>query len=127
MSEEQSLRDVRLAKLARLRELGADPYAVERFDLTDSAQGLLDGFQEGKAVSFAGRIVSHRLMGKAAFAHLSDGEARIQGYFRKDDLGDVGWEVFNLLDVGDQDAALTDELRHRRRDRLEADPDRAWP
>jgi lysyl-tRNA synthetase class 2 len=101
MSEEQSLRDVRLAKLARLRELGFDPYAPERFELTGSAQGLLDGFEEGRAVSFAGRIVSHRLMGKAAFAHLSDGDARIQAYFRKDDLGEAAWEAFNLLDIGD--------------------------
>jgi lysyl-tRNA synthetase class 2 len=101
MSEEQSLRAVRLEKLARLRELGADPYAVERFVLTGTAQSLLDGFEEGKAVSFAGRLVSMRIMGKAAFAHLSDGDGRIQGYFKKDDIGEREWEVFNLLDIGD--------------------------
>ncbi len=101
MSEELSLRDVRLQKLARLRELGADPYRVERFERTDTAKGLLDGFVEEKTVRFAGRVVSYRLMGKAGFAHLSDGEGRIQGYFRKDDLGETGWEVFGLLDLGD--------------------------
>ena len=101
MSEEPSLRDVRLQKLARLRELGADPFRVEKFERTDSAKGLLDGFEEGREVRFAGRLVSYRLMGKAGFAHLSDGEGRIQGYFRKDDLGETGWEVFGLLDLGD--------------------------
>ena len=101
MSEELSLRDVRLQKLARLRELGLDPFRVERFERTDTAKGLLDGFEEGKSVRFAGRIVSYRLMGKAGFAHLSDGDARIQGYFRKDDLGETGWEAFGLLDLGD--------------------------
>ena len=101
MSEEQSLREIRLAKLARLRELGVDPYAVERFELSGSAQSLLDGFVAGEIVSFAGRIVSTRLMGKAAFAHLSDGDARIQAYFKKDDLGEAGWELFGLLDIGD--------------------------
>ena len=30
MSEERSIREIRLEKLARLRELGCDPYAVER-------------------------------------------------------------------------------------------------
>jgi lysyl-tRNA synthetase class 2 len=101
MNEELSLRDVRLQKLARMRELGHDPYLVERFDRTDSAKQMLDGFEEGKQVAFAGRVVSYRLMGKAGFAHISDGEAKIQGYFRKDDLGEVGWELYNLLDLGD--------------------------
>ena len=101
MSEEPSLRDVRLQKLARMRELGVDPFRVERFERTDTAKGLLEGFEEDREVSFAGRVVGYRLMGKAGFAHLSDGDGRIQGYFRKDDLGETGWEVFGLLDLGD--------------------------
>ena len=109
MSEEQSLRDIRLEKLARLRELGADPYGVERFDVDGSAQALLEGFEEGKTVSFAGRIISMRLMGKAAFAHISDGDGRIQGYFKKDDLGETPWEAFRLLDIGDH-IGVTGEL-----------------
>ena len=103
MSEERSIREIRLEKLARMRELGHDPYAVERFERTGSAQELLDRYSEleGKPIEFAGRIVAYRLMGKAGFVHISDGEAKIQAYFRKDDLGDVGWELFNLLDIGD--------------------------
>ena len=101
MSEEQSLRDIRLEKLARLRQLGSDPYAVERFDTPRTAQDLLDNFKENEDVSFAGRIVSMRTMGKAAFAHLSDGDARIQGYFKKDEIGEAAWEAFGLLDIGD--------------------------
>jgi lysyl-tRNA synthetase class 2 len=111
MSEERTLREIRLEKLARLRCLGMDPFAVERFDRTDTAAGLLARFDElgGQAddaaakavVQFAGRIVSLRMMGKAAFAHLSDGDHRIQGYFRKDDLADSEWEAFGLLDIGD--------------------------
>ena len=57
---------------------------------------------------FAGRVVSYRLMGKAGFAHVSDGDAKIQGYFKKDDLETApdgtkrnDWELYNLLDVGD--------------------------
>lgn len=96
-----AIRAVRLEKLAKMRELGHDPYAVEKWERTDSAQGLLDNFEEGKEVSFAGRVVSYRLMGKAGFAHISDGDAKIQGYFRKDDLEGDGWELYHLLDVGD--------------------------
>jgi lysyl-tRNA synthetase, class II len=100
---EQTIREIRLQKLGRMRELGHDPYAVERFERTRSAQQLLDRYDslEGQHVRFAGRVVSYRLMGKAGFAHLSDGEAKIQGYFKRDDLGDTAWEIFNLLDVGD--------------------------
>ncbi len=103
MSEEQSTRDIRLEKLAKLREMGADPYAVERFPFKHSATELLDRFDELQAepVRFAGRIASLRIMGKAAFAHIADGEAKIQGYFKRDDIGDNAWSIFKLLDIGD--------------------------
>ena len=63
-------------------------------------------------VRLAGRIASPpRVMGKAAFVHLSDGIARLQIYIRKADIvgvrndaqgGDVDcWELFQLLDHGD--------------------------
>ncbi len=101
MNDELSLRDVRLQKLARMRELGHDPFQVERFDRSHSAKQLLDEFEEGKQVKFAGRVVSFRLMGKAGFAHISDGDDRIQGYFRKDDIGELAWQLYNLVDIGD--------------------------
>lgn len=119
MSEDQSIRDIRLEKLQRLRDLGFDPFGVEKFERTDSAAGLLSRFGElggelddasAKAkISFAGRLVSMRLMGKAAFAHISDGDAKIQGYFKKDDIGESAWEAFNLLDIGDH-VGVTGEL-----------------
>ena len=49
----------------------------------------------------AGRIMTIRIMGKAAFAHLSDGLAQLQVYFRKNDLGDEAWKLFQSLDLGD--------------------------
>ncbi len=63
-------------------------------------------------VRLAGRIASPpRVMGKAAFVHLSDGVSRLQIYIRKADVtgvrndaagGEVdGWELFQLLDHGD--------------------------
>ena len=103
MSEEKTVREIRLEKLARMRELGHDPYKNERFEITRSAQQMLDRFDglAGETVKFAGRIVSYRLMGKAGFAHISDGDARIQVYFKKDDLTETEWELYNLLDIGD--------------------------
>ena len=63
-------------------------------------------------VRLAGRISSPpRVMGKAAFVHLSDGVSRLQIYIRKADVvgirndaqgGDIeGWSLFQLLDHGD--------------------------
>jgi lysyl-tRNA synthetase class 2 len=60
----------------------------------------------------AGRIATPpRIMGKAAFVHLSDGRERLQIYVRRDDVKGIrnddgspieeGWEMFNLLDHGD--------------------------
>ncbi|MCC6686655.1 MAG: lysine--tRNA ligase [Fimbriimonadaceae bacterium] len=102
MSEEKSLREIRLDKLERLRELGLDPYAVERFERTHSPQEVLDQFESLSGdVKVAGRVHSYRLMGKAGFAHISDGDGKIQGYFRRDDMGETLWEAYNLLDIGD--------------------------
>lgn len=64
------------------------------------------------SVRLAGRIASPpRVMGKAAFVHLSDGISRLQLYIRRDDVigvhnnelgGEVdGWALFQLLDHGD--------------------------
>jgi lysyl-tRNA synthetase class 2 len=101
MSTELSIRDIRLQKLAQMRELGHDPFSIEKWDRTDTAEGLLEGFEDGKDVSFAGRVVSYRLMGKAGFAHLSDGDARIQIYVRKDEVTELEWSLYDLIDIGD--------------------------
>jgi lysyl-tRNA synthetase class 2 len=74
----------------------------------ESANQQLNPF----TVRLAGRIASPpRVMGKAAFVHLSDGTSRLQLYIRRDDAigvrndklgGDVdGWKLFQLLDHGD--------------------------
>lgn len=56
---------------------------------------------EGGEVRIAGRIMTSRLMGKAAFVHLSDGLAALQVYIRKNDVGDAAWELYQKLDLGD--------------------------
>ncbi|HZS10592.1 MAG TPA: lysine--tRNA ligase [Blastocatellia bacterium] len=52
-------------------------------------------------VRVAGRIMTMRLMGKAAFAHLSDGAHQLQVYVRKNDVGDQTWGLYQRLDLGD--------------------------
>ena len=55
------------------------------------------------SVSIAGRVMTRRIMGKAAFFNLQDSEGTIQVYIRRDD---VGIEAYNsvfkkMVDIGD--------------------------
>lgn len=51
--------------------------------------------------SIAGRIMSMRKFGKAAFFHLTDNSGRIQVYIKKDLLGDEVFATFKKWDIGD--------------------------
>ena len=51
--------------------------------------------------SIAGRIMSMRKFGKAAFFHLADSSGRIQVYIKKDLLGDEVFATFKKWDIGD--------------------------
>ncbi len=95
---------VRREKLEQLRAQGVDPYPYS-FERTHRAQEILDRFAELEAsaqtVALAGRLMSHRLMGKAAFAHIQDSSGRVQIYVKKDVVGERAFEIFKLLDIGD--------------------------
>ena len=99
----------RRSKLNDLKELGVDPFPP-RFRVEDSVSAVRDRFGEATAeeleaaapaVRLAGRLRALRGHGKAAFADLSDGAARIQLHLKKDRLGEEAWKVFKLLDLGD--------------------------
>ncbi len=71
--------------------------------MTHRSAQILNGFEEleGKEVSIAGRMTSRRVMGKASFAHLLDGEGDIQIYVRRDDVGEEPYMAFKQDDIGD--------------------------
>ena len=96
-------------KLEQIKALGYEAYPRE-FRWTDRPGDLTRTFSDTSAaeleanrkdVSVAGRMVSYRLMGKAGFAHLLGSGKRIQIYVRKDVVGDRGFQLFQLLDLGD--------------------------
>ncbi|HPP74459.1 MAG TPA: OB-fold nucleic acid binding domain-containing protein, partial [Armatimonadota bacterium] len=93
---------MRAAKLQELREMGLDPFAVERYERTHLASDILSSFEEleSQTVRVAGRVSSIREMGKASFAHIEDRSGKIQLYFRKDDLAEA-YQVVRLMDLGD--------------------------
>ena len=99
----------RQKKIEQVRALGHDPYPRE-FRWTDTPAELVEKFNAATAadleankreIRVAGRIVSIRLMGKAGFAHLQGVGKRIQIYVKKDVVGEKGFELFHLLDLGD--------------------------
>jgi len=101
MSEEQSaLLAVRREKLEKLRELGVDPFGGP-FPGTESSAEIRGKWEEGRKVRMAGRIVSHRDMGKSQFLHLQDRAGRLQIYIQKPALPEKDRAVFELLDLGD--------------------------
>lgn len=95
---------IRREKLNKLREEGNDPFVKVSYDVTHGSSDIKEGFEqlEGKEVSFAGRLISRRIMGKASFSHLQDREGQIQVYVRRDDVGDETYAAFKKdYDIGD--------------------------
>lgn len=94
---------IRRAKLAALREKGQDPYLLTKCDVDAKSADIVSHFDEmeGKEVALAGRMISRRVMGKAAFAHLLDVAGDIQFYVRKDDVGEEAYAAFKDMDLGD--------------------------
>jgi lysyl-tRNA synthetase class 2 len=99
---ENQLFQARLDKAAALRARGIDPYGA-RYERTHTARQIVEAFpsNDQALVTIAGRLMSQRVHGKAAFADLRDSSGRIQTYARVDDLGEGSYEDFVALDVGD--------------------------
>ncbi len=101
----------RIDKLNRLRrEEGCDPYENERWDVDSTALGVKEKYgylkeeesRPGDKLSLAGRLMTLRRQGKAAFANMQDETGTIQIYFRYDTLGEKDYTFFKKwLDSGD--------------------------
>jgi lysyl-tRNA synthetase class 2 len=109
LSLDQKIYEQRREKLKQIEALGYAAYPY-KYDTTHSISDVLAGYSEKTAeelenprteVRIAGRIMTLRLMGKAGFAHLQQAGKRLQIYVKKDAVGDKGFELFQLLDVGD--------------------------
>jgi lysyl-tRNA synthetase class 2 len=104
----EGLTQRRLEKLRRLRSLGVEPYPhrFSRSHTTAQAIALLEAHEAGGAaapapISVAGRVTSHRSMGKAAFLDLRDGSGKIQVLLRLPQLPPRSRETLQELDIGD--------------------------
>ncbi|MBI3992968.1 MAG: lysine--tRNA ligase, partial [Candidatus Lambdaproteobacteria bacterium] len=104
IDDQNEQRRIRLDKLERIRAAGVNPFPY-RFRPTHRAEALLTRAEalvaSGETVTVAGRLVAVRRQGKAAFGHVRDNFTRLQIYLRKDELGEAGFALFELLDLGD--------------------------
>ena len=94
---------VRRDKLNAMYESGNNPFEKTKYDVDAYSTGIKADFEgfDGKTVSIAGRIITRRIMGKASFVSLRDGEGDIQLYVRRDDVGEEVYAAFKKWDIGD--------------------------
>src|SRR6266508_3833861 len=103
----------RAKKAEALRALGVDPFG-NGFAPRHLAADLVARYGDAPveeiqkdpgAWSLAGRVLAVRSFGKAAFLRLRDRSGELQIWVKKDKVGERGFEIFKLLDIGDIVAA----------------------
>ena len=109
MALDENIYKLRLEKLKQIEALGQPVYRT-KFEFTHTVDQILAGYTPKTAeeldqsrvnVRVAGRIMAIRLMGKAGFAHIQQDGKKLQIYVKKDAVGEKGFELYKLLDLGD--------------------------
>ncbi|HWW13658.1 MAG TPA: lysine--tRNA ligase [Candidatus Dormibacteraeota bacterium] len=109
MAFDDNIYELRRQKLKQIETLGQIAYR-SKYDFTHTIPQILADYSDKTAeqletprvnVRVAGRIMAIRLMGKAGFCHLQQDGKRLQIYVKKDAVGDQGFELYKLLDLGD--------------------------
>ncbi len=106
---ERGLFDLRKSKLEEIEKLGQAAYP-NQFPASHTTASVRAKWNETPAeeleahritVAVAGRIMAIRAQGKAGFATLQQGGERLQIYVRLDAVGEKGFALYKLLDLGD--------------------------
>ncbi len=109
MALDENIYKLRLDKLKQIEALGQPAYRT-KYEFTHTVDQILADYlpktaeeleQASVNVRVAGRIIAIRLMGKAGFAHIQQGGKKLQIYVKKDAVGEKGFELYKLLDLGD--------------------------
>lgn len=107
MSSLKELRNSRLEKLEKLKNLGIDPYPAKSNRSVNVGEILTDfGGWDGKKAVVAGRLVSLRSHGSIVFLDIKDASGKIQALVKKDGLAAVDYKNSELAF---DDLALLDE------------------
>lgn len=87
-------------KLQKITSEFGNPFAETSFSKPLFISEILDGYQEGKETSVAGRLISKREHGKSGFAHIIDHTGKLQFYAQANKLGKY-YQLYKDLDLGD--------------------------
>jgi lysyl-tRNA synthetase, class II len=107
MTEYTQLEQIRLQKIQELRAEGIEPYPTRARRTHTSAEAIaqFEGAEKSGAevaVTLAGRIRAVRPMGKVSFAHIEDGDGKVQLFLRSNEVKPEKLEFFNrMFDIGD--------------------------
>lgn len=96
--------ELRLEKVARMRQQGIEPWPAVKMTNATSADVIneFDETKEFREYEVAGRVVAFREHGKTAFAHLQDRNGKVQIYVRQDVIGEEAFTFFRtFIDIGD--------------------------
>lgn len=105
---ENPLRVEKRRKMHALKEAGIDPFP-HNYERTATAAAVLRDFEslqageakEDRMMRLAGRLMTKRPMGKAAFFNIQDQSGTIQGYLKTEELSEVDRVAYENLDIGD--------------------------
>jgi len=106
---DDNIYELRREKIKKIEALGQPSYR-SKYEFTHTVGQILADYSPKTAeqleqsrvnVRVAGRIMAIRLMGKAGFAHIQQGGSKLQIYVKKDAVGEKGFELYKLLDLGD--------------------------
>ena len=105
MATIEELRKIRTQKLEKIKKSGISAYP-EKTKRTHKIQEVIDDFnslaKNKKEVILVGRIKTKREHGGLTFLHFEDGSGIIQGYFKKDKIGERRYQFFlDNFDIGD--------------------------
>ncbi|MGC1500929.1 MAG: lysine--tRNA ligase [Terriglobales bacterium] len=109
MPLDDNIYEIRREKVKKIEALGHSAYP-RKYNFSHIVPQILNEYGGQTAeelesprltVRVAGGIMAIRLMGKAGFAHLQQDGQRLQIYVKKDAVGDAGFELWKLLDLGD--------------------------
>lgn len=94
---------VRLEKLLAIEALGIDPWGgrLDNHQPVATVRTLTPNPEAPPVVRIAGRIVLRRVMGNVHFLDVKDSSGRIQVMMGKKQIGETGWKLAALLDLGD--------------------------
>jgi lysyl-tRNA synthetase class 2 len=105
MASLDELRDVRLAKLEKLKEKGIDAYPSTSF-VTHTVLKATEDFdnlsESQEVVTLGGRVMSVRAQGALIFLNFFDGTGNFQALLKNEDSTKDAFELFSdVVDIGD--------------------------